>query len=91
MKTISRSIKKTTINASAVHFEGGQVKTRKLAPVFTGEKYDSKVNYFSIQLGEGETAVIESVEETEKVYEVPVDKFIELAESLEKKEEVKAE
>lgn len=93
MKTISRTIEKTVIEAEAIKFIEGQWAHRELKTVSTGdkrEKVEEKVNnYFKDQLEAGETLAVKSIETTEKLYEVPVDKFIELAESLEKKEEVK--
>lgn len=94
MKTISRTIEKCTIEAEVVFYNEEGIFVRKdLDKVITTDK-EEKVKkapskYFEIS--EGESLVIKKIESEEKVFEVPVDEFIRLAESLAKKEEIKEE
>ena len=83
MKTISRTIKSIKILANVVYFNEKQEFVHEaLEPVITTDKEEvvrkNLGNYFTVK--EGQTIVIQSIEESEKVYEVPVDKFIEVAE-----------
>lgn len=86
MKTISRTIEKTVIEAEAIKFVDGEWVHRELKQVTTGDKKDKvelKVSKYFDSLEAGETLVVKSITTSEKTYEVPVDKFIELAEKLE--------
>ena len=93
MKKINRKIIRTietcTIEAYAVFYneEKGFFSHEKLDKVITTDN-EKKVRknpsmYFNVE--EGKTLVIESIVSEEKVFEVSVDEFIKLSESLEKK------
>jgi len=94
MKTISRTIEKCTIEAEVVYYNEEKVFIHeKMDKVITTDK-EEKVRknpskYFNVE--DGKTLLIESIKSEEKFFEVPVDEFIKLAESLEKKAEIKEE
>lgn len=86
MRTISRTIEKCTIEAEVVFYnEKKEFVHEKLDKVITTDK-EEKVRknpskYFNVE--EGKTLVIESISSEEKVFEVPVEDFIKLAEQIE--------
>lgn len=95
MKTISRTIEKYEINAKAVKFINGELTSRQLEKIITGEKVDEvkASKLFESQLELGEQVYIIGTKIEVKKYEVPTDEFIKLAEKLDKQkaEEMKEE
>lgn len=93
MKTISRTIESIKIQAEKVYYnENNEFIHEELKAVVTTDK-EEKVRknlgkYFSVE--DTQTLVIKSIEKTEKVYEVPVDEFIMLAEKLESEKLIEA-
>lgn len=88
MKTISRTIVKTLVEAEGVKYVDGEWQHRELDPVITSENTDKKKleKYFEQRLLKDETLVIKKVTSEEKKYEVPLDEFIKLAEKYEKEQ-----
>jgi hypothetical protein len=93
MKSISRTIKVTTIEADAVFKTEKGYESRKLEAIKTGEKIDefNTGKLFQSQVKQGETLVINSIKEEEKTFEVPVNEFIMIAEKLENDKKIKEE
>lgn len=87
MKTISRTIYSTTVNASTVSFENGGIKTEDLKPlVFEGEKVSEEKALKAVvkAYGKENQYIIKSVDVTEEVYEIDFDVFMKHAKKIEK-------
>lgn len=84
MKTISRTITSYNVNAESVGYVEGVMQVNQLPTLTTTNKMSNVAltKAYKDELKEGQTLVIKSIDEIEKVYEVPVDEFIKLAEFL---------
>lgn len=92
MKTITRTITTCKIEGEKVFYnEKKEFIHEPLQSVITTDSEDkvrkNPEKYFPL-LKENEVLVISSITTTEKLYSIPLEKFIELSESLEVKAEV---
>lgn len=80
-KNISRTIKTFTINAEGVGYKDGKMEVVQLEPLETPKKLSNNAieKHFKKLVDEGYSIVVKSITEKENIYEVPLEKFMEIA------------
>lgn len=87
MKKVTRTIESHTITPAKVKFEGGQVLTEPLEPIVISNEGINETKALKLtqkKYGKDNQYVITNIETTSTTYGIDFDKFMELAEVIEK-------
>ena len=87
MKKVTRTIETHTIKPAEVKFEGGQIVTNELPVIQVsnqGINEEKALKLVQKEYGKSKQYVILGIETTAKTYSLDFDKFMELAEIIEK-------
>jgi hypothetical protein len=81
MKNITRTITQYVISAEQVTYKDGKMEVKELPVLKTPKKMSNNAieKHFKKIAGEGIAVVVKKIEQEEKVYSMPVEKFMEIA------------